>query len=82
MLKVHGRANSINVRKVLWFVDEIGLPYAREDWGRGFGSTDRPSCSILKSLHRSASFCTSSRPMPANKEYCPHRQAQSRLHGM
>ena len=42
MLKVYGRANSINVRKVLWMLDEIGLAYAREDWGRGFRSTDDP----------------------------------------
>ena len=34
MLKIYGRANSINVRKVLWMCHEIGLEYAREDWGR------------------------------------------------
>ena len=42
MLKIYGRANSINVRKVLWLADEIGLAYAREDWGRGFRATDDP----------------------------------------
>ncbi len=42
MLKVYGRANSINVRKVLWVLDEIGLPYEREDWGRGYRPTDDP----------------------------------------
>ena len=42
MLKVYGRANSINVRKVLWMLDEVGLAYEREDWGRGFRSTDDP----------------------------------------
>lgn len=36
MLKIYGRANSINVRKVLWTCVEIGLPFEREDWGRGF----------------------------------------------
>lgn len=35
-MKIYGRANSINVRKVLWAADEIGLTYEREDWGRGF----------------------------------------------
>lgn len=39
MLKIYGRANSINVRKVLWLADEIGLKYEREDWGRGFRPT-------------------------------------------
>jgi glutathione S-transferase len=43
MLKVYGRANSINVRKVLWICDEIGLPFEREDWGRGYRSTDDPA---------------------------------------
>jgi len=42
MLKVYGRANSINVRKVLWMLDEVGVEYEREDWGRGFKSTDDP----------------------------------------
>jgi len=42
MLKIYGRANSINVRKVLWFADETGLSYAREDWGRGFRPTSDP----------------------------------------
>jgi glutathione S-transferase len=42
MLKVYGRANSINVRKVLWMLDEVGVKYEREDWGRGFRSTDDP----------------------------------------
>ncbi len=38
MLKVLGRADSINVRKVLWLCDELNLAYEREDWGRGFQS--------------------------------------------
>jgi glutathione S-transferase len=33
MLKVLGRVTSINVRKVLWVLDELGLVYEREDWG-------------------------------------------------
>jgi glutathione S-transferase len=39
MLKIYGRANSINVRKVLWMCEEVGEPFTREDWGRGFRST-------------------------------------------
>src|SRR5688500_3546147 len=39
MLKVLGKASSINVRKVLWTCDEIGVPFEREDWGSGFRST-------------------------------------------
>lgn len=40
MLRIYGRANSSNVRKVLWTCAEIGLAYEREDWGRGYRSTD------------------------------------------
>jgi glutathione S-transferase len=43
MLKIYGRANSINVRKVLWTVDEIGIPFEREDWGRGFRPVTDPA---------------------------------------
>lgn len=33
MVKVLGRVTSINVRKVLWALDELGEAYEREDWG-------------------------------------------------
>jgi glutathione S-transferase len=42
MLKVYGRANSINVRKALWMLEGMGETYEREDWGRGCRSTDDP----------------------------------------
>ncbi len=42
MLRILGRANSFNVRKVLWLCDEIGLPFEREDYGRGFRPTSTP----------------------------------------
>jgi glutathione S-transferase len=32
-LRVLGRVTSINVRKVLWLLDELGVSYEREDWG-------------------------------------------------
>jgi glutathione S-transferase len=35
MLKIHGYAGSINVRKVLWTCVELGLPFERIDWGGG-----------------------------------------------
>ncbi|WP_425999530.1 glutathione S-transferase family protein [Caulobacter sp. DWR1-3-2b1] len=42
MLKILGRTSSMNVRKVLWTLDELGLAYDREDWGMGYTPTDRP----------------------------------------
>ena len=32
-IRVLGRVTSINVRKVLWVLDELGIAYEREDWG-------------------------------------------------
>ncbi len=39
MLRLLGRATSGNVQKVLWGLEELGLNYAREDYGRQFGNT-------------------------------------------
>ncbi|KJJ97513.1 glutathione S-transferase [Pseudomonas sp. 21] len=39
MLRILGRASSINVRKVLWTCAELNLAYEREDWGTGFRPT-------------------------------------------
>lgn len=43
MLRVLGKASSINVRKVLWTCQELGLMLEREDWGSGFRSTQEPA---------------------------------------
>ncbi|QDZ27077.1 glutathione S-transferase family protein [Noviherbaspirillum sp. UKPF54] len=40
MLKILGKSSSINVRKVLWTCEELGLPYEQEQWGAGFRSTE------------------------------------------
>jgi glutathione S-transferase len=42
MITVLGKSSSINVRKVLWTLDEIGMPFEQEEWGSGFRSTDVP----------------------------------------
>lgn len=42
MIRVLGRAGSINVRKVLWTLDEIGVAYVREDWGAETHPTTDP----------------------------------------
>ena len=42
MLRILGRANSFNVRKVLWMCGELDIPFVREDWGRGFKPTFDP----------------------------------------
>jgi glutathione S-transferase len=47
MLRLLGRASSINVRKVMWTCAEIGRPFEREDWGIGFRPTSEPSFTAL-----------------------------------
>ena len=42
MLKVWGRANSSNLKKVTWLCEEIGLPYERIDAGMAFGVVNTP----------------------------------------
>ncbi len=42
MLKVLGRANSINVRKVLWLCAELDLPVEHEPWGASGLSLQSP----------------------------------------
>lgn len=42
MMRILGKASSINVRKVLWTCAELGLAFEREDWGSGFRSTQAP----------------------------------------
>jgi glutathione S-transferase len=40
MIRILGRATSGNVQKVLFFLEEIGLKYVREDYGRQFNNTN------------------------------------------
>ncbi len=47
MMIIYGRANSSNVRKVLWLAEELGLPYDRRDYGRGYTPVDTPEFKAL-----------------------------------
>ena len=42
MIKVLGRQTSGNVQKVLFMLEEIAVPYVREDYGRQFSNTQTP----------------------------------------
>ena len=42
MLRIWGRISSINVQKVVWCADELGLEYERIDAGGAFGLTKSP----------------------------------------
>ena len=42
MLRIWGRVNSVNVKKAMWCVSELGLPHERIDVGGAFGRTKDP----------------------------------------
>ena len=43
MIEVWGRRSSINVQKVMWAVDELGLEYRRHTVGGSFGGNSYPA---------------------------------------
>jgi len=43
MLEIWGRTNSVNVKKALWTLEELALPYVRHDAGGAFGVVDTPA---------------------------------------
>jgi glutathione S-transferase len=42
MLKIWGRTNSVNVKKALWCLDELGMEYERTDAGMQYGVVNTP----------------------------------------
>lgn len=42
MLRIWGRISSINVQKVVWCAEELGVPYERIEAGGKFGRNDTP----------------------------------------
>jgi len=53
MLKIWGRRNSSNVRKVLWCAEEIGAPYESIEVGGATDGTFSGSRSAVPSVARS-----------------------------
>jgi glutathione S-transferase len=47
MLQILGKPASINVRKVLWLCEELGLPCELQPWGSGLRPTDTPEFRAL-----------------------------------
>jgi glutathione S-transferase len=42
MIKIWGRVNSVNVKKVMWILDELSLEHERSDAGLNFGVVNTP----------------------------------------
>ena len=47
MLHIWGRLNSLNVRKVVWAAQEVGVPFTRSDAGMAFGVVNTPQYRAL-----------------------------------
>jgi glutathione S-transferase len=43
MLRIWGRTNSVNVKKALWCLEELAVPYERVDAGMQHGVVDTPA---------------------------------------
>lgn len=52
MWKVFGRADSSAVAKVMWMLEELGLPHERTDWGGAFGGNDDPAYRAMQPAGR------------------------------
>ena len=50
MIRLWGRKTSSNVMKVLWTLDELGLPYERIDVGGAFGGTATPEYRTMQPI--------------------------------
>lgn len=50
MIKLWGRKSSINVQKVLWTLDELGLEYERIDAGGSYGGLDEPAFEAMNPM--------------------------------
>src|SRR5580765_6428376 len=48
MLIIHGRLSSINVQKVVFAAEELGLAYERREAGGEFGRVDTPEYRAMK----------------------------------
>ena len=52
MIQLLGRATSGNVQKVLFLLEELGLPYERKDYGRQFENTTTPEYASLNPMKK------------------------------
>jgi glutathione S-transferase len=52
MIELLGRATSGNVQKVIFLLEELGLPYERKDYGRQFENTTTPEYAALNPMKK------------------------------
>ncbi len=52
MIELLGRATSGNVQKVIFLLEELGLPYERKDYGRQFQNTATPEYAAMNPMQK------------------------------
>ena len=52
MIELLGRATSGNVQKVIFLLEELGLPYERRDYGRQFENTATPEYAAMNPMKK------------------------------
>ena len=52
MIQLLGRATSGNVQKVIFMLEELGLPYERKDYGKQFDNTTTPEYAAMNPLKK------------------------------
>ena len=52
MIELLGRATSGNVQKVIFLLEELGLPYERKDFGRQFQNTTTPEYAAMNPMQK------------------------------
>jgi glutathione S-transferase len=52
MIQLLGRATSGNVQKVIFVLEELGLPYERKDYGKQFDNTATPEYAALNPMKK------------------------------
>jgi len=52
MMQLLGRASSGNVQKVIFLLEELGLPYERKDYGKQFENTTTPEYAAMNPMRK------------------------------
>ncbi|MEP7062740.1 MAG: glutathione S-transferase family protein [Betaproteobacteria bacterium] len=52
MIQLLGRATSGNVQKVIFLLEELGLPYERKDFGKQFENTTTPEYAAMNPMQK------------------------------
>ena len=52
MIQLLGRATSGNVQKVIFLLEELGLPYERKDYGKQFDNTTTPEYAAMNPMKK------------------------------